>query len=79
MRGAGLRFGCLILIVTSPTENHLTADERGEILNAVAAEEHYLCHYYGHMLYPDQIRGKALKKLGVPSKVGGRVDWSKIT
>lgn len=26
----------------------------------------------------DQVRGKALKKLGVPSKFGGQIDWAKI-
>lgn len=34
--------------------------------------------YYGLILMPDQIRGKVLKKLGIPSKMGGQIDWSKI-
>lgn len=52
-------------------------EQKKEILAAVEAEMSVMKAYYT-FLPEDQVRGKTIKKLGIPGLFGGKIDWSKI-
>lgn len=58
--------------------NKQTKQAKQEIMNAVKSEERFLLVYYRHVLFPQQIRGKALSNLRIPAKFGGQIDWTKL-
>ncbi|XP_034250935.1 nascent polypeptide-associated complex subunit alpha, muscle-specific form-like [Thrips palmi] len=53
-------------------------DRRRELLDAVEREERITRFLYGHMLQPDQIRGKTLQRLRIPTKPSGQIDWAAV-